>query len=100
MFNVTRKDMGELAFFMSQPLAIITEDLTCWVWRRTRVYGENRRLERLVGYIWTLLCFSLSLQLYIGGLVEARIMKDWLLGYSPLRAGSHAGQQLATWLKP
>lgn len=87
MFNVARKDMGELAFFMSQPLAIIAEDVAVWAWKRAGAAGKNARLERLVGYVWTFAWFSFSLKLYVDGLVEARVMKDWFFAYEPLDVG-------------
>lgn len=87
MFNVTRKDMGELAFFMSQPLAIVAEDLVVWIWKQIGLAGKDPRLERLVGYIWTFAWFSFNLELYVGGLVQARVMKDWFFAYGPLDIG-------------
>jgi hypothetical protein len=99
MFNVTRSDMGELAFFMSQPLAIVAEDLVHWAWKKTGVSGKSVYLEMMVGYGWTLAWFSFSLHLYIDGLVQAHVMKDWLLEYRPLENGASAGQELLTWLR-
>ncbi|KAK4494433.1 hypothetical protein PRZ48_014731 [Zasmidium cellare] len=94
MFNVTRKDMGEFAFFMSQPLAIVFEDLVFWAWKKMGLKGRNRGLERVVGYVWVVGWFSWSLKMYIGGLVKARVMKDWFAAYGPLDAGAGFGREL------
>ncbi|KAF2814356.1 uncharacterized protein BDZ99DRAFT_380904 [Mytilinidion resinicola] len=99
MFNVTRRDMGEMAFFMSQPLAIVSEDLVHWAWKKIHPSRESTHLEKVLGYGWTFVWFSFSLQLYVSGLVQARVMKDWLFGYRPLEIGADAGQQLLTWLR-
>ncbi|GFN12541.1 hypothetical protein AtubIFM55763_003202 [Aspergillus tubingensis] len=99
MFNVTRRDMGELAFFMSQPLAIVVEDLVRWAWKKTGISGKSIYFEKVVGYSWTFVWFSMSLHLYISGLVQARVMKDWLFGYTPLEIGADARQQLLMWLR-
>jgi hypothetical protein len=87
MFNVTRRDMVELNFFMSQPFAIVAEDLVHWVWKNVHGPTNSGRLEKAVGYAWTFAWFSFSLRLYVSGLVEARVMKDWLFGYSPSQTG-------------
>jgi hypothetical protein len=89
MFNVTRTDMGEFAFFMSQPIAITLEDTVQWVWRRARgKRGESmERVEKAVGSVWTLVWFSFTLHWYIRGLVEAEVISDWLFGYDPLLVG-------------
>lgn len=99
MFNVTRRDMGELAFFMSQPVAIVAEDLVCWTWRRTPLSRRSIYLERVVGYCWTFAWFTFSLHLYISGLVQARVVKDWIFGYEPLKIGADASQQLLMWFR-
>lgn len=99
MFNVTRCDMGELAFFMSQPLAIVAEDLVRWAWKKSSISGKNKYFEKVIGYSWTFVWFSFSLQLYIGGLVQARVIKDWLVGYKPLDIGVDASQRLLIWLR-
>lgn len=99
MFNVKRRDMGELAFFMSQPFAIVAEDLAYWAWKKTRMSRKSTHFGKVVGYGWTFAWFSFSLHLYISGLVQAHVMKDWLFGYRPLETGADAGQQLLTWLR-
>ena len=90
MFNVTRRDMGEFAFFMSQPLAITFEDFVQYIWRKFQGGGsrESRRFEEAVGAVWTLTWFSFSLHLYIRGLVEAEVVRDWLMGPGPLIVGA------------
>lgn len=88
MFNVSRKDMGEFSFFMSQPLAIVAEDFVMWLWKKSALDGEGHQFARYVGYLWTLLWFSFCLHFYVDGLLEAHVMKDWALGYAPLDGGS------------
>lgn len=99
MFNVTRCDMGEMAFFMSQPLPIVAEDLASWAWKRTPLSGKSVYFEKFIGYAWTFAWFSFSLHFYISGLVQAEVIKDWLFGYKPLELGSAASQQLLMWAR-
>lgn len=86
--------MGELAFFMSQPSAIVAEDLVNWAWKKIRVSRKSRCLAKVVGYGWTIAWFSFSLHFYVSGLVQARVMKDWLFGYRPFEIGADASQRL------
>ncbi|KAI1337101.1 membrane bound O-acyl transferase family-domain-containing protein [Xylariaceae sp. FL0016] len=65
-FIVSRRDQGEWAFFMTQPLLITLEDFVQWNW--AKVVGpvscrsaHLRRFERVVGYVWTFACFSWTL---------------------------------------
>jgi hypothetical protein len=98
MFNVTRKDMGEFAFFMSQPVAILVEDITHWGWKRL---GNPRiqQLGTLVGYLWVFLWFSFSLPYYVRGFRDANIARDAALGSRPYDVGSAIGAKiLASWL--
>jgi hypothetical protein len=97
MFNVTRRDMGEFAFFMSQPVAITAEDFVQWVWRRLRGSGESGRCEMIVGYVWVCIWFSLSLQLYIKGLVDAEVIRDWVFGATPMEVGEELSLTLLKW---
>ncbi|CAI6333749.1 unnamed protein product [Periconia digitata] len=92
MFNVTRKDMGEFAFFMSQPLAIAAEDLVSCTWRHIPIYSENKRFGVIFGYVWVFVWFSLSTHQYVYGLIDANVMKDWLLGYLPFEYGADLAQ--------
>lgn len=94
MFNVTRRDMGEFAFFMSQPVAITIEDLVRWVWRNCGRSGGNGRFEAIVGYIWVFAWFSFSLQLYIKGLMDAEVIRDWILEERPLDMGAALSRML------
>lgn len=93
MFNVKRKDMGEFLFFMSQPFAIVAEDVVQWIWKKTQHAKRSRQGGAILGYIWTFAWFSLSLHLYISGLMNADIVRDWVLGYQPLELGS----KIASW---
>ena len=60
MFMVTRRDMGELTFFMSQPAAIAVESLVQWGFSRvrSRTAGPDNNqpaLSRYAGYIWSMI---------------------------------------------
>ncbi|KAI1408538.1 membrane bound O-acyl transferase family-domain-containing protein [Hypoxylon sp. FL1857] len=70
-FTSTRRDNGEFAFFMSQPVIITIEDIVQWIWRKS-VDPTRReklaRLETLVGYAWTIVAFTVTLR---------PIMKGW-----------------------
>lgn len=72
-YNVARRDCGELAFFMSQPVIITVEDFLQWVWRRS-VDPERREslalLEYRVGYAWTIAAFTFTLMPAITGWVD------------------------------
>lgn len=91
MFNVTRRDMGEFAFFMSQPVAITVEDIVQGCWRNYCGFAPTpisaSGFTRITGYVWTFLWFSFSLHLYIDGLLDANVINDWILGETPLQAG-------------
>ena len=101
MFNVTRKDMGEFAFFMSQPVAMTVEDFVQWIWRKARGGSSQdwERFEKAVGAMWTMIWFSFSLHLYIRGLVEAEVIRDWLMGYDPLVVGASLSPHILEGLK-
>ncbi|KAF2489059.1 hypothetical protein BU16DRAFT_544479 [Lophium mytilinum] len=102
IFNVTRKDSGELAFFMSQPLAITAEDLVQWAWKKWRGQSPHNghvRLHKSIGYIWVFLWFSYCLPMYIKSLRDADIIRDVLLEAWPLEKGSSIGLTMATALK-
>ena len=89
MFNVSRKDMGEFLFFMSQPVAITFEDWVQHIWRSI-VSRERRheKFEKAVGWIWTVVWFSFSLHWYIGGLLESGVISDWVFKDDPLVVGA------------
>jgi hypothetical protein len=102
MFNVTRKDMGELSFFMSQALAITIEDFVQWAWGLWQGNNQNEpqgRVEKRVGYIWVVLWFSYSLKTYIKALRDAEIIRDALLNEGPFQMGSSLGIELSQLLK-
>jgi hypothetical protein len=94
MFNVTRRDMGEFAFFMVQPIAITAEDIVQWTWRKLRGPTSTARFETLVGYAWVLAWFSFSLQLYVKGLVDAEVIRDWAFARTPLDIGASLTSQV------
>ena len=57
---------------MMQPVVITIEDLIQWVWRRA--IGPKRKdnftsFERFVGYVWTFVAFTLTLQPYVRGMI-------------------------------
>lgn len=90
MFSVTRTDMGEFAFFMSQPVAITLEDLVQWLWQKATREEQRRELTRLAtmfGYSWVILWFSYSLPFYLKGLRDADIIRDAILGSRPFDFG-------------
>lgn len=91
MFNVTRCDMGEFAFFMSQPVAICLEGAAASVWRR-HIRPTNGRLapmEKLGGYVWVLIWFSITLPIYMKGSRDAGIIRDAVMGTVPFELGAH-----------
>ncbi|KAL7621153.1 hypothetical protein AAE478_008470 [Parahypoxylon ruwenzoriense] len=70
-FTISRHGNGEFAFFMMQPVVITIEDFTQWIWSRIVEPREKEHLHRfelLVGYAWTIIAFTLTLQ---------PIMKGW-----------------------
>lgn len=83
MFNVTRRDMGEFVFFMSQPVAILLEDLVQWIYKQssTQPYSGT---ARFAGYIWVFLWFSITLPYYVKGCRDAGIMQDFIVGNETL----------------
>ena len=92
MFMVTRRDMGEFMFFMSQPIAITVEDLAEWLCRRLRprAAGSNRSDPAsctYVGYVWVFLWFSISLPVYVKGCRDTGIMRDLFLRRWPFDIG-------------
>ncbi|OTA99124.1 hypothetical protein M426DRAFT_325421 [Hypoxylon sp. CI-4A] len=70
-FSITRRDNGEYAFFMAQPVIITVEDFLRWIWRKS---VDPRRKEKLtglgyvVGYVWMVITFTVTLR---------PIMKGW-----------------------
>lgn len=97
MFNVTRRDMGEFVFFMSQAAAITAEDLVQWLWKR---YSSSHKDEILdarsrsrLGYAWVFIWFSISLPVYVKGCRDAGIVQDVVLESRPF----DLGVELAYW---
>jgi hypothetical protein len=96
---VTRRDMGELTFFMSQPAAIAVESLVQWSFGqvRSRAAGPDDNqpaLSRYAGYIWVAFWFSVSLPVYVKGCRDAGIIRDAIFGSRPF----DAGVRLADWI--
>lgn len=94
MFNVTRRDMGEFVFFMSQPLAICAEELVRRTWQGQPGRGEvtvrerQRQLGVALGYLWVVLWFSFSLPIYVKGCRDAGIIRDAVFGTALFNFGS------------
>ena len=96
---VTRRDMGELTFFMSQPAAIAVESLVQWGFSRvrSRTAGPDNNQPALsmhAGYIWVVFWFSVSLPVYVKGCRDAGIIRDAIFGSRPF----DAGVRLADWI--
>jgi hypothetical protein len=92
MFMVTRRDMGELVFFMSQPVAMTIESavqsVAVQVWSRGAGHDNIRpAFARYAGYIWVVLWFSFSLPIYVKGCRDAGIVHDAIFGGTPFEAG-------------
>lgn len=93
MFNVTRKDGGQFAFFMSQPVAITVEDMVQALW--SGYLGQRPgRFSQATGYVWTVGWFSCSLPIYVKGLRDAGIIRDVLFGMWLSDMGSSMGRAL------
>ncbi|KAI0838313.1 membrane bound O-acyl transferase family-domain-containing protein [Hypoxylon sp. FL0890] len=70
-FTTTRRDNGEFAFFVSQPVIITIEDFVRWIWQKSVNPRQREKLawlETLVGYVWTIIAFTVTLR---------PIMKGW-----------------------
>jgi len=100
MFNITRRDMGEMTFFMSQPFAIATEDLICWLWKRSGLSSNHNGFGKMAGYVWVFIWFSFSLRFYVVGLLQAGVMVDWVFGDRPLLLGVAGSRKLLRLLGP
>lgn len=88
MFNVTRRDMGEFAFFMSQPVVITLEGVVMRLWLRyARRHQSLVRLETLLGYAWVFFWFSFSLPIYLKGTRDAGIARDAFFKTRPFDFG-------------
>ena len=97
MFNVTRKDVGEFVFFMSQPVAITTEDFVQRIWSKLWYQPQTsslRRFEKASGYVWVFLWFSYSLPTYVKGIRDSDIIRDVLLETRPFGIGTSLAMNL------
>ncbi|KAI9698089.1 MAG: hypothetical protein M1820_007597 [Bogoriella megaspora] len=98
IFSVTRRDMGEFAFFLSQPVAITAEDIVQWIWRKLQPDQEpsptSVACAKMIGYSWVFAWFSWSLPIYLKGLRDADIIRDAILGSRPFEAMHDMGLQI------
>lgn len=88
MFNVTRKDMGEFAFFMSQPVMITFESGIQAIWLKAEKAKDYGRLSMMTGYFWVVVWMSNSLPWYVKGFRNAGITDDVIFGSKPFEIGS------------
>ncbi|KAF3004406.1 hypothetical protein E8E13_010230 [Curvularia kusanoi] len=94
MFNVTRRDVGEFTFFMSQPVVITLEGAVMWLWRRyVRKSRSVAPVEIMLGYVWVVLWLSSSLPIYLKGSRDAGIVHDAFIGTAPFDFGIWLGQR-------
>lgn len=78
VFNATRKDGGEMWFFMIQPVAITVEDFVQYVWRKATGAPGGRPLsssEKVAGWLWTFLWFSYTLPVFASSLIECELLE-------------------------
>lgn len=89
MFNVTRRDMGEFAFFMGQPVVITFEGAATRLWRYffPQPRSTVSRLELAIAYVWVSLWLSFSLPIYLKGSMDAGIVRDAFFGTAPFDYG-------------
>lgn len=89
MFNVTRRDMGEFKFFMSQPVVITFEGIVVRLWGCVARPGAGiKHCEWAMGYVWVFLWFSFSLPIYLKGSRDAGIVRDAFFGTKPYESGA------------
>ncbi|KAF2010652.1 hypothetical protein BU24DRAFT_427763 [Aaosphaeria arxii CBS 175.79] len=96
MFCVTRRDMGEFAFFMSQPVAIVFEECVRAVWRKMQDRGQFHGaglVGKQIGYIWMFLWFSYSLPIYVKGFRDAGTTSDILFQKGPMDLGAQLAER-------
>ncbi|KAK7745743.1 hypothetical protein SLS62_009624 [Diatrype stigma] len=90
-YTITRRDKGEFAFFMMQPVVITAEDFAQWLWGRTVTDPKRkegfRSLERFVGYVWTFAAFTATLHPYVQGMTGTGVI-----------GGSSPDESAALWL--
>lgn len=97
MFNVTRRDVGEFAFFMSQPVVITLEGAVMWLWRRyVRRSRSIVQVEVLLGYVWVVFWLSFSLPIYLKGSRDSGIVHDAFIGTAPFDFGTLVGKRYQT----
>lgn len=89
MFNVTRKDMGEFAFFMSQPIVITLEHGVQLTWKKAmRIKSIALYVDAWIGYVWVVMWMSISLPWYVKGFRDAGVTTDAILGTMPFEVGA------------
>jgi hypothetical protein len=95
MFNVTRKDMGQFAFFVSQPAAITFEVLMQLAWKKaTKAKGVPKCIGIWIGYVWVGVWMSISLPWYVEGFRDAGITNDAIFGRRPINTGSMLANEI------
>ncbi|KAI9765528.1 MAG: hypothetical protein M1840_007354 [Geoglossum simile] len=74
--GASRRDMGELKFFLGQAAAITFEDL---VMATAKMLGwrNGGRTARAVGYLWVFCWFSYSLRWWASGLASGGVWSHW-----------------------
>ena len=97
MFNVTRKDMGEFAFFMSQPVAITFEVIAQSLWRKATRGEEYGHFPTYIGYIWVVAWMSWTLPWYVKGFRDAGTTTDAVFGGVPMEIGGLLYQNTKTY---
>ena len=79
--NISRRDLGELRFFLSQAVAITFEDIVIAAAKKLS-YRDGRWVGRVVGYFWVFAWLSYSLRGWVGGGVMGGLWVDRSLEYS------------------
>lgn len=93
MFNVTRRDIGEFAFCMSQPVVITFEHGVQWAWKKaTGAKGVGRNGGVWIGYLWVVVWMSISLPWYVKGFRDVGITTDAIFGSKPIEVGYMMGK--------
>ncbi|KAI0401587.1 membrane bound O-acyl transferase family-domain-containing protein [Xylaria palmicola] len=72
---------GFFLFFVWQAVAITFEDFAQWLWRRGGL-GENRLLNRMIGYMWVTWCIWASLPLAGDTFMRMRLGEESFLPFS------------------
>ncbi|EMD33236.1 hypothetical protein CERSUDRAFT_87546 [Gelatoporia subvermispora B] len=76
---------ASLPFFMLQSVAISIEDGVFALANRWRAESALREVGRVVGYVWVLVWFSVSMPCYVDWAVRAGLGRSEVLPVSPIR---------------